>query len=169
MIFAKSGTWLLDTARNEKPVRFQIYPTMFMRISHTDLFKDGYTNPDPAEGRDTEFVPLATALLEHLRMIHSRIDALSDAIKSHGDSINALSAHTHTVPAGTDASGGTSGGSAVVIGEDPTIALEYPLDFSDNLPLQPDDSAADYDGGSDELKAGIFRISSLSYGEQQDL
>jgi len=157
MVFAKSGSWLLDVAKNEQPVRFQIYPTMFMRISHTDL--QGY-EPDT-----NEFVPLATALLRHIRGIHKRLDKLAEEIRDQGTELEKLSAHTHTIPSGN------TGTSAVVTGRDPTYDVfnNYPFDFSYDHFLEPDSTETNYDGGSDDLKAGIFRISSLSYGDQQDL
>jgi hypothetical protein len=137
---------------------------MFMRISHTDLLGDAWDATGGGTGA-SEFVPLATALFKHIRAIHVRLDTLADAIKANGDDITTIASHTHTVSSGTAA---VSTALASVMGDDPTTG-DYPFDFSYYSALQPDDTDGDYDGGSDKLKSGIFRVSDLSYKDQQDL
>lgn len=145
MVFSAAGSWLLDLRQTEKPARIELADQSYLRISQEDA---------------DDHVLLATATLEHLRSIHERLDALSDAIKAHGQQIDTLSGHTHAaggMVAGSNTVTGTSGPGPVVTGQDPT----EPWDFSKSASL---DSATD--GDNETLRAGAVRISTRSRRDQ---
>ena len=72
MVFAKTGTWLLDAKATKKPIRFQLDKKAFVRVS-----QDGAAN---------EFVLLGNVLLNHVKAIHERMDTLArkiDDVEKH--------------------------------------------------------------------------------------
>ena len=144
MVFASSGTWLLDTKKTKKPIRFEIDKTSFVRISQN--------------GAADEYVLLANATLDHLVRVHSRIDTVVDiladiVLPQVSAYYTALAAAANTAVPGSDVPGSGGNADKAIQAASSTLSLkatDYPFDFTKR----------------DALKAACFRISALSIDDQ---
>jgi len=144
VLFASSGTWLLDLTDTERPARIQLDKNSFVRISQ--------------DGSAEEFVLLGTKTLEHLRGVHGRLDELATAIDTLGTNLQLVTTTLETIETAL----GTLGATLVPpVSLYTHTAVADPWDFSKTATL---DTATD--GGSDSLKAGCFRISKTAKTDQ---
>jgi hypothetical protein len=170
VVMAGTGTYLVDTKLTKQPIRLELAPESWVRVSQDD---------------SDEFVLLGTASLNHIRQMHTRIDALTDCLKAYQDAVatamTAISVYisaagtahaSPTDPTGAMATAATTCATAITALDtiratpavDGTLAPnEYPFDFSHTGSI---DHATD--GGSDKLKAACFRISSLDIDAQPE-
>ena len=160
VVMAGTGTYLVDLKATKKPARVELDASSFMRVSQ-----------DNAD----EYLLLATETLRHLRAMHARIDHLAekiqatqDQLSSWANSINAAFLAASAVPVNTTAAAVSpqiataflelAGNLATA---DPTLQ-DYPYDFSRR------GSLGSSDGGSDDYKAAVFRVSDLSVSDQPE-
>ncbi len=165
VVFAQSGTWLVDLSATKKPARVQLSKDSFLRISQ--------------DGKAEEFVLLARATLDHLSAVHAKIDALVDQVSALADTqssillpaaATALAAEAVALGVAMDTVGAaqatldaaTAVAQAVTAGLVGTAlkATHYPLGFDAT-------SGTTTDTDSNALIAGCFRISDITIAEQE--
>ena len=158
VVMAANGTYLVDSKRTKQPIRFELAPESWMRVSQ--------------ENSD-EYVLLGNQTLQHLRAIHARLDFLADKIYETQDQLISVSSTLGGIlGASLCTAGGITGQAAILepfqelieanlATSDPT-QQDYPYDFSKS------GSLGGGDGGSSSYKAACFRISDLSVSAQPE-
>jgi len=160
VVMAANGTYLVDSKRTKQPIRFELAPESWMRVSQEN---------------SSEYVLLGNQTLQHLRAVHARLDFLADKIFETQDQLKMWA--TETTAAVVSAASVTTNTDAIAMAlpfaetlatltanlatSDPTLT-DYPYDFSKS------GSLGDSDGGSSSYKAACFRISDLSVSAQPE-
>ena len=165
VIMAGNGTYLVDTKRTKKPVRFELHPESWVRVSQDD--------------DSSEFVLLGTATLKHIHALHHKLDAIHDKLDELLGHIQSNQAALTAVISAFDAAVGAviGGGGGAVSLTSAVNAIPTQAQVTAALPMEePDvhfDISADldpdgHDGNSNKLKAACFRISSLDLDSQPE-
>lgn len=145
MVFTYSGSWLVDLTTTGRPARFQLDADSYLRISQDDTAD--------------EYVLLGVKTLEHLRSIHTRLDELASKIDTVGTELANVTSTLETIETALNTLGVTLAPPVVLYTHTPVVD---PWDFSKSASI-----AHASDGGSDNLLAGCFRVSSVPVADQE--
>ena len=145
MVWSYQGSWLLDLTATGKPARIQLDADTYVRVSQ--------------DGAADEHLLLGTATLEHLRSVHTRLDALASSIDTLGTELARVTATLETIETALNTLGVTLAPPVVLYAHTPVVD---PWSFAKSEALSP---AAD--GGSDTLLAGCFRVSAVTVADQE--